>query len=129
VRVALRGKDLDVSAQTECPDTGRLRLRALTVGFRAVVEAAGTVDGETLGRFEEVLTGHVQSCVRELWVDLSMLEAVSPHVAGVLTRARDELAGAGRELTVIGPAGAVRARLELAGVRVAPDRSSAHRAW
>jgi anti-anti-sigma regulatory factor len=116
-----------MSAGTD-PDTSRLRLRALTVGYRAVIEAAGVVDEATLERFAEVMEGHVASRVRELWVDLSRLEPSARGVVHVLAWADRALTADGRRLAVIGADAAVRAALELAGVRVHPDRSSAHHA-
>jgi anti-anti-sigma regulatory factor len=110
------------------PDTSRLRLRALTVGYRAVIEAAGVVDAATLQRFAETVDGHVASGVRELWADLSELAPSTPDLVGVLTSADRALTAHGRQLVVIGPDAAVRAALELAGVRVHLNRSSAHRA-
>jgi anti-anti-sigma factor len=111
---------------------GDLRLSAMTVGHRTVVRAEGEIDLGTVAALREVLAGHVDSGLRELWIDLSNVRFMDSQGVRVLMETHEALTRDGRRLTVICGSGPVRRVLELLGVdrilAVFPTRTSAQRA-
>jgi anti-anti-sigma factor len=107
-------------------------IRAMTVGYRTVVNVEGDVDIATVRSLGEVLDGHVAAGVWELWVDLSLVTFMDSHGLGALLRTQSALEEQERRLTVICPAGPVRRILDVSGadaiLDVFPDRTSAQRA-
>jgi anti-sigma B factor antagonist len=107
-----------------------LGLRALTVGYRTVLEVEGEIDIATAQQLEEVVAGHVAAGGGELWVDLSRVEFMDSNGLHLLLRAQSDLVRQRRRLAVICPPGPVRRLFAVAGadarLPVFADRTSAH---
>jgi anti-sigma B factor antagonist len=102
-----------------------------TVGFRRVVSVAGDIDAATGATLREAVEAVLLSSERDIWIDLSGVDAIDSTGLDVLLHARRMLDRDQRQFAVIAPDGPVLRTLRRAGVEqlvpVFPDLASAHR--
>ena len=86
------------------------------VGRRAVIAAAGELDGASVPALATTIDRVVQTGAFEIWLDLGSMKFMDSTGLHVVLRLRRRLQDLDRQLAIVCPRGPVRRVFELAGV-------------
>lgn len=94
----------------------RLSVSIQQIGKRAVVEAAGEIDLQTVPALSQAFDGAVVSGALEVWLDLRSTEFIDSTGLRAVLALRRSLDERERPLAIICPRGPARRVFELAGL-------------
>lgn len=96
--------------------TDRLSVSVQEIGKRAVVEATGEIDLQTVPALAQALDGAVVSGALEVWLDLRSIDFMDSTGLRAVLALRRRLADRDRPLAIICPQGPARRVFEVAGL-------------